>query len=112
MKTIRVSILVCLAMFLLTTTDAFARDAARDLKRMVGYTIIDASWVTDTIETKYGDKIIELGNGTCYKVNLLLLNPLPMTDVIIFAKKVENSILIKLLIDNEVYDAIAVKITK
>jgi len=83
----------------------FGRDAARDLKRMIGYTIIDASWVNKTFETEDGVKIVELANGTLFKVDLLILAPLPLTDVIVFAKKFGDVMAFKLLIDNEVYDA-------
>jgi hypothetical protein len=110
MKSGKILILSSLIVIFLAITTCFARDAAKDLKRMIGYTIIDASWVEETIETKYGDKIIKLGNGDFYKVDLLLLDPLPMTDVIIFAKKYEEYVFIKLLIDNEAYDATLVTV--
>ncbi len=108
MKKYIFTICLGLAVVILGSNSAMGRDAARDLKRMIGYTIVDASWVVNTIETKDGSKLVELGNGTTYKVELLLLDPLPITDVIVFAKKTGDVILVKLLIDNEAYDAFLV----
>jgi hypothetical protein len=94
--------------------NARARDAARDLKRMIGYTIIDASEVKKVVADDYSSKILLLNNGINFKVSLLILPPLPLTDVIIFAKKSQSAdfVLIKLLIDNEVYDAFQVNIVE
>jgi len=103
----------------LTSSSTFARDAARDLRKMVGYTIILADTVDEVIENRQGDKLIKLSGGTVFKVEFLLLDPLPLTDVIVFAKpypkifaekykgKLPERFLYsyKLLIDNEVYDA-------
>ena len=105
--------------FLFTSLTVIARDAARDLRKMKGFTIIDAAAVSEVVEAKIGDKIVKLDNGTAYKVQLLLLDPLILTDVIVFEKapskelrektdkKIPDAMLyqIKLLIDNEVYDA-------
>jgi len=102
---------------------AHGRDASRDLKKMVGFTIVDASWVSDVTEGRMGDKYVELGNGSVFKVDFLLLDPLPITDVIVFAKAPSREIVeslsgkvpeymlyeFKLLIDNEAYDAAAVR---
>jgi hypothetical protein len=101
----------------------FSRDAARDLRRLVGYTIIKADYVSDAIEGRSGVKLLKLSDGTIWKVDLLLLTPLVTTDVIFFAKKLSPEIiakmppktpearmyLIKLLIDNEVFDAVQVE---
>lgn len=98
---------------------AFGRDAARDLKRMIGYTIVMADTVDKALESRDGSKFIKLSNGQTFKVDMLLLDPLPLTDVIIFAKPPTKEILekfkdklpermlysYKLLIDNEIYDA-------
>jgi len=106
-----------------TVSMAHGRDASRDLKKMVGFTIVDASWVSDVTEGRMGDKYVELGNGSVFKVDFLLLDPLPITDVIVFAKAPSREIVeslsgkvpeymlyeFKLLIDNEAYDAAAVR---
>ena len=98
---------------------AFARDAARDLRRMVGYSIIAADTVDKVMDGKMGEKYVRLSSGTVFKVDMLLLDPLPMTDVIVFAKAPTKEILdqfkgkvpeialyqIKILIDNEAFDA-------
>jgi hypothetical protein len=102
---------------------AEGRDAARDLKKMVGFTIVDASWVSDVTEDRMGDKYVELGNGSVFKVDFLLLDPLPITDVIVFAKAPSKEIIesfgdklpehmlyqFKLLVDNEAYDATVIR---
>jgi hypothetical protein len=86
---------------------------------MIGYTIVMADTVDKVYESRDGDKLIKLSNGQSFKVDSLLLDPLPLTDVIVFAKpppkeivekfkgKVPERMLYsyKLLIDNEVYDA-------
>ena len=38
---------------------ADARDAARDLRRMIGYTIIASETVDTVIEGKYGEKLFK-----------------------------------------------------
>jgi hypothetical protein len=100
-------------------SQAHGRDAARDLKKMIGFTIIDASWVTDVTNDDIGEKCVKLGSGGVFKVDFLLLNPLPFSDVIVFAKAPSKEIIeafgdklpeytlyqFKLLIDNEVHDA-------
>ncbi len=101
------NLLVCFALLLVSPSVVIARDAARDLKRMIGYTIVDASYVEDVLESRSGWKYVKLANGTTFKVDLMLLDPLPM---IVFAKAVSKDLyLVKLLIDNEVYDAQPVK---
>lgn len=98
---------------------AYARDAARDLRKMVGYTIVMAETVDEVLENRSGDKRIRLSNGQVFKVDFLLLDPLPLTDVIVFAKPLPKELAVpyrgklpdrllysyKLLIDNEAYDA-------
>lgn len=90
---------------------AEARDAARDLRRMIGYTILESASVRSVSDGSAGDKILVLDNGRVFQVQMLYLDPLPLTDVIIFGKKWKgsDSVAIKLLIDNEAYDAIPLK---
>lgn len=97
---------------------ADARDAARDLRRMIGYTIITSTTVDSVLEGKYGEKLLKLSDGTVFKVDLLL-DRLSSTDVIVFAKSPSKEIAAqykgklpeymmysyKFLIDNEIYDA-------
>jgi alkanesulfonate monooxygenase SsuD/methylene tetrahydromethanopterin reductase-like flavin-dependent oxidoreductase (luciferase family) len=100
------------------TMTAYARDAARDLRRMVGFTIVVADTV-DEVSEKSGEKRIKLSNGLVFKVEFLLLDPLTLTDVIVFAKPLPKELVTryqgklpdrllysyKLLIDNEIFDA-------
>ena len=97
---------------------SLARDAARDLRRMVGYTIVLSDSISKVFEDEHNDNIIQLSGGTAFKVDMLLLPPLAFTDVIVFAKgpskeiaekyrgKLPDKMLTsyKMLIDNEVYD--------
>ena len=115
----RISNLILVATILLSfATSVFARDAARDLRKMVGYTIVLADTVEKVFEND-GNKFIKLSGGQVFKLDFLLLDPLALTDVIVFAKappkelsqkykdKLPEQLLYsyKLLIDNETYDA-------
>lgn len=117
----------CLAVITITMSiicfPAFGRDAARDLKRMKGFTISDAATVKEVAKgNNIVKKTLVLDNGAKFQVDLLLLDPLPLTDVIIFTKPVSKELRetfkdlpdiflyeYKLLIDNEVYDAFPVR---
>ena len=119
MRVLRHAIVLVLILALSISTVAQARDAARDLRRMVGFTVIDAMTVREAVDAKLGGKLLILDNGDVYRVDLLLLSPLRFTDVIVFAKRYSKDELaairakvpsfpdtrIKLLIDNEAYDA-------
>lgn len=103
---------------LLLAHSAYPRDAARDLRKLIGFTIIAADSVDEVSETD-GDKRVKLSNGMVFKVDSLFLDPLSLTDVIIFAKPLPPTLVnqykgrladrflytYKLLIDNEVFDA-------
>lgn len=111
-STLKNTIAVVAALTLcLSGLSAHARDAARDLRRMVGYTIVAADTVSEVWENRSGDKIVKLSSGQSYRVSGLLLDPLSFTDVIVFAKKAGGSerLMVRLLIDNEAYDAVAVR---
>src|SRR5438132_10790419 len=100
-----------------STIPAHARDAARDLRRMIGFSIVRAAAVSE-VRASNGEKYLKLDDGTVLKVSLLLLDPLPLTDVVIFAKPPRKEIIdkfgknlpieklyeFKALIDNEAYD--------
>ena len=78
---------------------------------LIGYTIVDATTVEKVVDRRLEGKLLVLANGMVFKVEMLLLDPLPITDVIVFAKKVgkTDAILVKLLIDNEAHDATQLK---
>jgi len=106
MKIIKITLIIFLSIIL--WSNVYAGSITRDLKKMVGYTII----MSDTVEKVFeqnGDKFIELNNGYIFKVKFLLFSPFIYTDVIVFGKGSlflkEFIYLHKLLIDNEVYDA-------
>ena len=118
MRVIPTCLLVMMTL-IVSTRIASARDVANDLKKMVGYTIVMADTVEKVSQSKDGDKLIKLSNGSVFKVDSLLLDPLFLTDVIVFVKPPSKALLkkckgklpdhllysYKLLIDNEVYDA-------
>jgi hypothetical protein len=106
----------------LFAADVYGKDAARDLRRMKGFTIVDAATVSKVVSTR-GEKQVVLDNGLVFKVDSLFLDPLPFTDVIVFAKPLPKEIAdrfrsrlpdsflyeFKLLIDNEAFDATRVR---
>lgn len=118
MKKHRLSLIYCIGICIFLSSSIQARDVARDLRKMVGYTIVFADTVDEVIEKNYGDKYIKLNNGKVFKIEFLLLDPLPLTDVIVFAKPFPKDLLdkykdklpehllysYKILIDNEVHD--------
>ncbi len=77
------SIVVVLIVQLHFSGVSFARDAARDLKKLVGYTIISSDSVSEVYTKDYSQKFVKLYGGSTFKVDFLLLDPLVMTDVII-----------------------------
>ncbi len=92
---------------------------SRDLSRMVGYTIIAADCVKNVTQDEAYQKYVTLMSGTVFKVDGLYLDPLMLTDVIIFAKPYPPEVInqyrgslpdlymysYKLLIDDNIYDA-------
>jgi len=110
---------VCALGGMLMPFRADARDAARDLRRLKSYCIADAASVAEVLTSHAGEKYLRLDNGITFKVDFLLLDPLPLTDVIIFTKplpkelrdqfkgRVPDAYLysFKLLVDNEIFDA-------
>jgi len=110
--------LITVCVCILFSSTLHSRDAARDLRKLVGYTIVLADTVNEVIENKYGEKLIKLFNGKVFKVEFLFLDPLPLTDVIVFAKPFPKDLIekyqsklpehllysYKILIDNEVHD--------
>jgi hypothetical protein len=111
---------LCVALTVIACPVVHARDAARDLSRMIGFTIVGASSVKQVTAGDAGEKLVSLLDGTVFKVQMLLLDPLPVTDVVIFAKAPSKEIIekfgnklpremltqYKLLMDNEVFDAL------
>jgi hypothetical protein len=123
MKSRSISALLCCAFLSVPALPVSARDAARDLRRMVGYTIVAAAAVQETKQGRIGETIIVLDTGAAFQVTGVLLPPLPLTDVIVFAKPPTAEIIAKygdklpkeqlmsyrLLIDNEAHDVIRVR---
>jgi len=115
----RYKLLVFLVLIIVFANPVFARDTARELKKLIGYTIVAADSVSEVVTSNYSDKYVKLYGGRVFKVDFLLLAPLVMTDVIIFAKSLPKKLTekykgklpehmlysYKLLIDNKVYDA-------
>jgi hypothetical protein len=94
----------------------------RELKRMIGFTIVHAGYITDTAEKNYSEKFIKIDNGVVFKLDCMILMPLNMTEVIVFGKKIPEDVLkkypnlpsslttqYKILIDRDVCDATPTK---
>lgn len=109
------SLTIALALIFLQGA-VLARDAARDLRRLVGFTIMKADYVSEVIEGRNGGKLLKLSDGTVWKVvDSLMITPITMTDVIILGKKFPGlpegkDLVLKILVDNEVFDVSPVEI--
>lgn len=90
----------------------------RELRKMIGYTIVYAGSIRDSAERNYSEKLIQLDNGWLFKLDCMMLMPLNFTDVIVFGKRYPDELLkkfpnlpsqlqyqFKLLIDRDVCDA-------
>ncbi|OZA26987.1 MAG: hypothetical protein B7X93_09880 [Hydrogenophilales bacterium 17-61-9] len=90
----------------------------RELRKMVGYTIVYVGSIRDSVERNYSEKMIQLDNGWGFKLDCMMLMPLNFTDVVVFGKRYPDELLkkfpnlpaqrqfqFKLLIDREVCDA-------
>ncbi|MEK7795740.1 MAG: hypothetical protein AAB353_14480 [Candidatus Hydrogenedentota bacterium] len=86
-----VSIAIALSLFF-RVQSVEADRASRKLSRAIGYTVVDASSVSRTVEDKSGDKLLVLASGSVFKVEFLYLDPLSLTDVIVLAKPVPDEI--------------------
>lgn len=97
---------------------ASASSIRRELRRMVGYTIISSDSVAEVSERRDGGKDIQLLSGTVFRIDGFVLGPLAASDVVIFAKAVPDDMkrrfsalpsqhhyFYKLLIDDEIVDA-------
>lgn len=110
--------LCCLLAIAGATPAVFARGPERELRRMVGYTIVASETVESCGKNDQGDDIVTLSNGQVFSVNFLGWVS-EGDDVVVFVKapnkqmrealrgQVPDRVLFsfKLLIDDEMYDA-------
>jgi hypothetical protein len=85
----RVNRLLTLAlgfMFLASTLPASSGSIHRRLRRMIGFTIISSDSVADVFESK-GEKYVKLLSGATFKVEMVVMDPLTASDVIVFGKR-------------------------
>lgn len=91
-----------------------AGDCSRALRGLRGYTIEDYCSVMRVTKAERGGMVVLLSNGIAYSASMMWLEPLPMTDVVILSRRESKGEtrpgLVKLLIDNEVYDAFSVRL--
>jgi hypothetical protein len=82
----------------------------RELRRMVGYTIVATSTLR-ALEMEGGSQYAILIDGSVFRLPPASTMALPMSDVVIFAKRPQGSpvVLCKLLIDDDIVDAVQVK---
>lgn len=118
MKTRLVVIAAVIGATMLPIT-SHALGLARQLSHMIGYTIVGVGSVDKVAEGNMGEKVIKLQDGRVFMVNMLLLDPLPTSDVIIFARMPSQDeinryggslpkgslTLYKLMVDEEIHDA-------
>jgi hypothetical protein len=113
-------VLVCLLMA--ATAAAGVSSIHRGLRRIVGFTIVSSDSVAEVLEDRQGDKYIKLLSGAVFKADLMILDPLPASDVIVFGKRLPESLRrqypnlpealqyeYRLLIDDEVIEVTRVK---
>jgi hypothetical protein len=117
-RTARVGAMVLVIALLASVAPAGTSSIHRGLRRMVGFTIVSSDSVDEVFESRKGDKYVKLLSGAAFKVDLMILEPLPASDVIVFAKRLPESLRkqypnlsddlfyeYRLLIDDEVYEA-------
>ena len=110
-----------IASLLLTTAIAHA-GVERDLRQMVGFTVMYAGIIQEVGERSYGEKIVRLDNGLVFKLDCLMMMPINMTNVVVFGKNYPPDVIarvpnlpahlqlqVKLLIDREMCDATQVR---
>jgi hypothetical protein len=100
-----------------SSANASVGSIVRELRRMTGYVVVGSDSVSDVYE-RSGTKYVRMLSGVTFRINGLILGPLVLTDVIIFAKPMSDELKrqfpalppesfysIRLLIDDEFVDA-------
>lgn len=90
----------------------------RELRRMVGYTVVATTSLQETRDGKAGERYVVLADGSVFQLQSLSL-ALPLSDAILFAKKGSPDLIAKfpnlperftysykLLLDDEIVDVI------
>jgi len=77
-----------------TEFDSNAIGIERKLSRMIGYTIVASSNVDRVLEDRRDfTKIIVLSDGTSFNLDeMMFLDPLPLSDVVVFAKPIPKEL--------------------
>src|SRR5678815_4057015 len=70
-----------------TAVSTSASGIVRELRRMNGYVVVSSDTVSRVSE-EGGSKYVRLLSGATFKIDDLILGPLVMSDVIVFAKPV------------------------
>lgn len=117
-RTTRLLAMVLSCVLLTNSLTASTGSVHRRLRRMVGFTIISSDSVAEVVESSKGDKYVKLLSGAVFKVDMMLLEPLTSSDVIVFGKRFPEALAkqfpslpdhllyeYRLLIDDEVYEA-------
>jgi hypothetical protein len=95
-----------------------ASQMRRELRRMIGYTIVDATSLIEMRDGQDGRRYAILANGTVFQLESLPL-ALPYSDVVVFAKRAPPALVsrypnlpdyayntYKLLVDDEIVDPV------
>jgi hypothetical protein len=89
-QAIRAVAVTCL--LVATAAEAGVSSIHRGLRRMVGFTVVSSDSMDEVLESREGTKYIKLLSGAVFKADLMLLDPLPASDVIVFAKRLPESL--------------------
>ena len=81
-----------------------ARDVAGELRRYIGYSVVQVTTVARVSTGLGGKKILQLQDGGRYLVTGLV-PPAPFTEVAVFARKTTSGYLVMLVIGDQAYDA-------
>ncbi|MCF8068299.1 MAG: hypothetical protein K9L30_06915 [Desulfobacterales bacterium] len=105
--------LIAVVLISIFSTTAFARLKARDFRKLVGYTIVEMTNVSDEFEGADFDKPVALDNGMVFRFNTYNYTYSYRPDVVVLAKKItlgkESALTWKLIIEDEIYDVTRVK---
>ena len=85
----------------------YSRISSYEWRQLVGYTVIDVDYVSDVFEMNY-ETYIKTGGGHVFSID----EPgivLEMSDVVILGKNVNDYLFIKLVIDDEIFDATVIE---
>jgi len=79
--------LVLLIFFILVFCLSLFPQCSDVLQEAIGYTIVNFDYVIESYEDVYAGYCVKIGSGLTFEVYQMVIEPLPMSSVIILAKK-------------------------